>query len=155
MYEFSDKLGRFFEKNGLPRMAGRVMGHLLAATPPEQTFDEIVAAVGASRSSVSVATQLLLRLQFIERFSVPEERRDRYRLAADAWTVILRQDLEAARELRALAERAIQSAKAERVPLGQLEQMRDFYGFLEESLEPLLAKWERRRRSPSPPRRSS
>ena len=74
---FADRLGRFFEQNGLPRMAGRVLGHLLTCDPPEQTFDEVVAAMAASRSSVSVATQLLVRLDLVDRFGVPGERSTR------------------------------------------------------------------------------
>lgn len=146
MFDFSDKLGRFFEQNGLPRMAGRVMGHLLTCTPAEQTFDEIVEAVAASRSSVSVATQLLLRLRFIERFRVPDDRRDRYRLSSTAWTAILTQDIEAARELRGLAESGLAAAKTSGGPrLTRLQEMRDFYAFLEEALVPLQTEWERRR----------
>lgn len=144
-YDFADKLGRFFEKYGLPRMAGRVLGHLLTCMPPEQTFDEIVAAVGASRSSVSVATQLLLRLEFAERFGVPDDRRDRYRIRAEAWTTVLRQDLASARELEQLAEEGLGTLKgAPRAATARLRAMRDFYVFLGGSLEPLLAAWERR-----------
>lgn len=152
-YDFSDKLGRFFEKNGLPRMAGRVMGYLLTCVPPEQTFDEIVSAVAASRSSVSVATQLLVRLGFVERFGVPEQRRDRYRVCDEAWTTMLKQDIASARELRGLAEDGLRRTKgAPRAASARLRAMRDFYAFLEGSLVPLLAAWERRgagvRRSP-------
>lgn len=146
MSDVVDRLGRFFEKNGLPRMAGRVMGYLLVCSPPEQTFDELVAAVGASRSSVSVASQLLLRLELIERFGVTNDRRDRYRLSADAWTVMLRQDVTAARELKQLAERGLRSVKGRsQVQRERLQEMREFYAFLEESLVPLLAAWDRRR----------
>ena len=156
MYQFADKLGRFFEKYGLPRMAGRVMGHLLTCAPAEQTFDEITAAVGASRSSVSVATQLLQRLELVERFGVPEDRRDRYRLAADAWSTMLRQDLAAATELRQLAELGLRSAKgASRTESARLLEMREFYTFLEGSLAPLVSEWERRRGTPGTRRRSS
>lgn len=145
-HDFADKLGRFFEKNGLPRMAGRVMGYLLTSAPAEQTFDEIVAAVAASRSSVSVATQLLVRLEFVERFGIPEDRRDRYRVRNNVWAVMLRQDISAAKELKELAEGALRSMKgAKGDGAVRLHVMRDFYTFLEESLVPLLAQWERRR----------
>jgi predicted transcriptional regulator len=147
-FDFADRLGRFFEKYGLPRMAGRVMGFLVTCSPAEQTFDEIVEAVAASRSSVSVATQLLLRLELIERFGVPDDRRDRYRLRDEAWTTMLRQDIASALELKQLAEGGLSGLRgAPRTQTARLRQMREFYTFLGESLEPLLAAWERQRKS--------
>src|SRR5262245_55397295 len=102
--DFGERLGRFFERNGLPRAAGRVLGHLLTCDPAEQTFDEIVAATGASRSTISVATRLLMQLDLVERFGLAGERRDRYRLREGAWTAMLKQDVSAATQLRDLAQ---------------------------------------------------
>jgi DNA-binding transcriptional regulator GbsR (MarR family) len=143
---FADRLGRFFETNGLPRMAGRVMGHLLVCDPPEQTFDQLVKAVDASRSTVSVASQLLVRLGLAERFGVPGERRDRYRLHPQAWTTMLKQDIAAASALRALADDGLQVVN-DRPPQVQarLRTMREFSMFLEKAYAPILAEWEQRR----------
>ncbi|MEV4312314.1 hypothetical protein [Actinocrispum sp. NPDC049592] len=142
---FADRLGRFFEANGLPRAAGRVMGRLLVCDPPEPTFDELVEAVGASRSTVSVAAQLLIRLDLVERFSVPGQRRDRYRLRDDAWTSMLKQDIAAARQLRALADDGLRVVGSQ-PPARQarLRAMREFSVFLEEAYTPILAEWEKR-----------
>ncbi|HET8933433.1 MAG TPA: MarR family transcriptional regulator [Polyangiales bacterium] len=143
-FDFADKLGRFFEKYGLPRMAGRVLGFLVTCAPAEQTFDDLVDAVSASRSSVSVATQLLLRLELIERFGVPDDRRDRYRIRDEAWTTMLEQDIASARELEQLAESGLSALKGSpRAQTTRLRAMRDFYAFLGSSLEPVLATWER------------
>src|SRR5262245_17141963 len=126
LHAFVDRLGRFFESNGLPRMAGRVLGHFLTSEDAEQTFDDLVAAIGASRSSVSVATRLLIQLDLVERFGIPGERKDRYRIRADAWTRLLEQDIAAATQLRALAEEGLElvSAKATRA---RLREMREFF----------------------------
>jgi len=151
---FADRLGRFFESNGMPRMAGRVMGHLLTCDPPEQTFDEIVDGVEASRSTVSVATRLLVRLDLVERFGVPGQRRDRYRIRDDAWTSMLRQDLSAATQLRLLAEDGLQLVRAApRSAQARLRTMREFFIFLEKSYAPVLAEWEQRSARPDTRRR--
>jgi hypothetical protein len=135
-------------------MAGRVMGHLLVCDPPEQTFDELVEAVAASRSTVSVATQLLVRLDLVERFGVPGQRRDRYRLRADAWTSMLRQDISAAGQLRALADDGLRVIETEPPAVqARLHAMRDFSVFLEQAYEPLLAEWEQRSAHPDTSRR--
>lgn len=153
-HDFADRFGRFFEANGLSRMAGRVMGHLLICDPPEQTFDDLVAAVAASRSTVSVATQLLVRLGLVERFSVPDERRDRYRLRDDAWTTLLQQDVSTARQLRQFADDGLHLVESQpRAVSARLRAMKDFYVFLERAYEPLLAQWEKQRARPAPRRR--
>lgn len=151
LHSFADRLGRFFEDNGLPRMAGRLMGHLLTCDPPEQTFDDLVDAVTASRSTVSVATRLLVRLDLVERFGVPGERRDRYRLRDDAWTMLLRQDMSAATQLRLLAEDGLRLVETQ-PPDGQerLRTMKEFYAFLEEAYAPILDEWDRRRSRTGP-----
>ena len=145
-HAFADRLGRFFEDNGLPRMVGRVLGHLLICDGSEQTFDDLVEAVGASRSTVSVATRLLQQLNLVERFGVPGERRDRYRVREDAWTMLLKQDIAAATQLRTLAEEGLGLAtnKASRT---RMREMREFFVFLERAYAPILARWERERAS--------
>ncbi|MEY4580304.1 MAG: hypothetical protein RL701_5007 [Pseudomonadota bacterium] len=144
--DFSELLGRFFESNGLPRVAGRVLGHLLTCAPAEQTFDELVAVTAASRSTVSVASRLLVQLELVERFGIPGERRDRYRLREDAWTSLLKQDVSAATQLRKLAQHGLKQAQKQPATVrARLKAMRDFFIFLEGAYTPLLASWEKQR----------
>jgi DNA-binding MarR family transcriptional regulator len=139
-----DQLGRFFQDNGLPRTAGQVLGHLLVCDPPEQSFDELVDSVGASRSTVSVTTRLLIQLGLVERFAVRGERRDRYRLSPTAWTAMLEQDIAAARRLRALAEAGLEHLRGRPAEQrARLLAMKRFYTFLEEAYAPLVDRWNR------------
>jgi DNA-binding transcriptional regulator GbsR (MarR family) len=137
-----DRLGRFFAANGLPRTAGRVVGYLLVCDPPAQTFDDIVAAIGASRSTVSVATRLLLRLGLLERFGVPGERRDRYHVPSSAWTSLLEQDLAAATELKRIADDGLALlGGASQASRTRLRDMKKFFAFLEAAYVPIRARW--------------
>jgi DNA-binding transcriptional regulator GbsR (MarR family) len=146
LHGFADRLGRFFEDNGLPRAAGRVLAHLLTCDPPEQTFDDIVTAVAASRSTVSVATRMLVQVKLIERFGVQNQRRDRYRLRDDAWTMLLQQDRDAASELKQLADEGLRLAETQApAARARLRAMKEFYVFLEAAYAPIFAQWERRR----------
>lgn len=146
LHAFSDKLGRFFEENGLSRMAGRVLGHLLTESPAEPTFDELVTALAASRSTVSVATRFLIQVGLVERFGVAGERRDRYRLREDAWTQLLRQDIAAATTLKLLAAEGLGLVGKESPAIrARLRAMKEFYTFLEAAYAPLLGRWSRRR----------
>lgn len=142
---FQEQLALFLETSGLPRTAGRVLAHLLTCEPPEQTFEQIVEASGASRSTVSVATRSLLQLELVERFGLPGERRDHYRLRADAWTAMHKQDLTAAAKLRELAEQGLRLAKTGSPSVrGRLRSMKEFFVFLEDAYTPVLARWNRR-----------
>ncbi|MEJ2288705.1 MAG: MarR family transcriptional regulator, partial [Deinococcales bacterium] len=76
---FIEEIGLAIEGQGLPRMAGRVLGALLVADPPEQSADELVATLHASRSSVSTMTRLLEGAGLIERVSRPGDRKLYYR----------------------------------------------------------------------------
>lgn len=152
LQDFGERLGRFFETNGLPRTAGRVLAHLLTCDPAEQTFDEIVDASGASRSTVSVATRFLMQQDLVERFGVPGERRDRYRLREDAWTALLKQDVAAASQLRGFAEDGLRLTARSPAVRARLASMREFFVFLEDAYTPLLVQWEKRRAQRSPRR---
>jgi DNA-binding transcriptional regulator GbsR (MarR family) len=144
--DFGQRLGRFVEENGLPRSAGRVLGHLLTCNPAEQTFDQIVEATGTSRSTVSVATRLLTQLNLVERYSVAGDRRDQYRLRNDAWTALLKQDVDAAAKLRGFADEGLRLADRSSPSVrGRLRAMKEFFSFLEQAYTPLLEEWEQRK----------
>ena len=72
--QFTEDFGLFFEHLGVPRMAGRILAWLLICDPPEQTMQDLVDALGASKSSISTMTRLLMNFGLIERLSLPGER---------------------------------------------------------------------------------
>ena len=47
---FIEDISRFFEEMGLPRMAGRILGVLLIADPPEQSINDLCEVLQASKS---------------------------------------------------------------------------------------------------------
>ncbi len=79
---FVEQMGIVAETDGMPRIAGRVFGHLLLAERP-CSLDELAAALGVSKASVSTDARLLSERRLIERVSQPGDRRDYYQLAPD------------------------------------------------------------------------
>src|SRR5690242_7144959 len=71
---FSDELGFFWEDAGGTRMAGRVLGALLIADPPELSSSQLAEFLGVSAGSVSTATRELIRPGIVERVRIPGER---------------------------------------------------------------------------------
>lgn len=85
---FVEQMGLVAEADGLPRIAGRVFGHLLLAERP-CSLDELAAALGVSKASVSTDARLLSERRLVERVSQPGDRRDYYQLAPDFFRRLL------------------------------------------------------------------
>ena len=142
-HQFTEDFALAMELQGLPRMAGRILGWLLICDPPDQSMPEIVDALGASKSSVSTMTRQLIHFGMVERFSRPGERHDRYRATPGYW---LRQLEGATREFaayRTIAEQGL--ALLEDAPAAaraNLRDMRDVSIFLEREFPALLQRWE-------------
>ncbi len=66
-----------WEEDGLPRIAGRIFA-LALLTEGALSLDEIATRLGVSKASVSTDTRLLERMGFIERVSLPGDRKDYY-----------------------------------------------------------------------------
>src|SRR5262245_61103554 len=104
--ELVERCGMVLESEGLPRMAGRVLGYLLVADPPAQPVAEIRAALAASSGSVSTMTRLLIQAGYVDRVRRPGERRDYFAVRAQGWTAVLTSSIESIRAMRRLMDDA-------------------------------------------------
>ena len=80
--QYVERMGLLWESEGLPRIAGRILGYLIL-TPVAGTSDDMALALGVSRASVNTDVRRLERLGFVERGSRPGDRRDYYAIAPD------------------------------------------------------------------------
>jgi DNA-binding transcriptional regulator GbsR (MarR family) len=144
---FIEEVGIHFESTGLPRMAGRLFGWLLIADPPYQSASEIAEVLMASRGSVSSAVRLLAQLGIIERYVIPGERHDHFRLCQDALHRTMKHGLEdEIKVFRQLAEHGLELMRDEpSLRREWLQQMHDRYSFLEKEFPALLERYERTR----------
>lgn len=87
--QFVERMALICEKEGMPRIAGRIFGYLLAT---DQTFslDELGERLQASKASVSTNARMLEQFGMIQRVSVLGDRRDFYRVQDDPWEQMLR-----------------------------------------------------------------
>lgn len=79
--QYFERMGLLWESEGLPRIAGRILGYLLVATDAATT-DDMAHALGVSRASVNTDVRRLERLGFVERQGRHGDRRDYYVIAA-------------------------------------------------------------------------
>lgn len=137
-----EEFGIYFEKAGLQRMAGRIIGWLLICDPPHQTMQDLCDALQASKSAISVATRQLITLYLIERVSIPGERRDFFRASSDMWNRSFKARMHQLTELRELAERGLKLLGNESEQFQRLELMRAANLFMEQEFPKLLQAWE-------------
>ena len=78
--QFIERSAELMEEHGFPRMAGRVIGALLICDPPHLSHEDLAEQLQASKGSISMSTQLLMRLNVVEKISLPGQRRHYYRL---------------------------------------------------------------------------
>lgn len=80
--DFVERLGLIWESQGLPRIAGRVVGYLTLQAEP-LSLDAIAKALGVSKASVSNDARYLARLGLVELVTRRGDRRDYYIIAPD------------------------------------------------------------------------
>ncbi len=143
---FVEEVGIFFEQQGMPRMAGRILGWLMISDPPHQTTTELTQALLASKGSISTMTRLLIRLGLIERISLPGQRRDYFRIKEGAWHQMLKESLVQITAFRELIERGLGLIEDKAHFNRQwLEEMRDMYTFFEREFPAMMERWEQER----------
>ncbi len=147
MHEYVESFGLYWEQAGLPRMAGRILSWLLICDPPHQTMHELTEALQASKSSISTGTRMLIQMGIIERLSMPGQRRDHYRVVPDSWSHIMEEKAKKQfTELRRLSERGLALLDAASPARRQrLEEMRDYYVFMEREFPLILDHWRAHR----------
>jgi DNA-binding transcriptional regulator GbsR (MarR family) len=146
--DYADEIGLFFEDNGLPRMSGRVLGWLLVCEPTHQSADELADALQTSRSSISMAMQLLQTSGAVERYAVPGSRRTYYRLKPGFWLREAEEKAAIAGTWRKLADRGLGMLTDRSMESRQrLQEMRDMYAFFEEEYARMRDAWYERQES--------
>jgi len=83
--QFAEEMGVAFERFGIPRGSGRLLGWLLICEPARQSTADLVAALGVSKASISTAVRMLETYGLVTRVVVPGDRRDYYEMRPDAF----------------------------------------------------------------------
>lgn len=144
--QFIEDAGDMMGEHGFPPMAGRVVGALLVCTPPHRSLDELAEELQASKGSISMATQLLLRLDVIEKISLPGERRHQYHVRPDVWSTVFSQREEHVGRHRRVAEGGLELLKGQ--PLDAKRRLLEilvFFDFVAEESPGFATRWEKRR----------
>jgi DNA-binding transcriptional regulator GbsR (MarR family) len=137
---FVERMGRALEKDGVPRIAGRIFG-LLLVSPGDCSLDDLADSLAVSKASVSTDARLLEQLGFLERSSHPGDRRDYYRVAPDLGTRALEIRLAALRGVRRLLAEAPRDIDPE--VDARIQDYERLHRYAEEAVEEVLRRWTR------------
>jgi DNA-binding transcriptional regulator GbsR (MarR family) len=140
---YVDDFGMMFEGFGLQRMVGRSLGALLVSGESELSAEELAEALQASRGSISSATKTLTQMGLVQRYTRRGERRDYFRVKPGAWEEMMRRELDSLAAFRRIAERGLaMTGSDERETREKLEEMRDFFSYLEHEYPAIIERWE-------------
>ena len=144
--QFIERAGDLMDEHGLPHMAGRVIGALMISKPPYLSHEELSEQLQASKGSISMSTQLLLRLNIVKRISLPGHRRHYYQLREQLWNELLSTRAEFIQKHVALAEAGLVVLADEPGELKmRIVDLLVFSDFILEMLPLLNDQWEQRR----------
>lgn len=139
--QFIEQLGLVAEEDGMPRIAGRMLGYLMLNSGAH-SLDELAEVLQVSKASVSTNGRLLQRAGLIVQRALPGDRRDFYELP-DGWDgffAVVKRKLERMQGLLSAAVGRVGPAQARR-----LREAERFYAFLLEDLDERICRWRERR----------
>jgi DNA-binding transcriptional regulator GbsR (MarR family) len=144
--QFIEDSGDMLDAHGLPHMAGRVIGALLICSPPHLSHDELAEQLQASRGSISMAVQMLVRAGIAERVSLPGHRRHYYRLRENLWNDLFLTRYEHIQKHIDLCEAGLALLEQEPAETKtRLIELLVFMEFLLEQLPEIAKRWQGRR----------
>ena len=151
-----ERFGLQFEEDGLPRIAGRMLGLLMVSAEP-RSQEELAESLQASKTSVNTNARLLERMGAVERTTRPGDRRDYYRIVENFHVRMLESRLEQMRGTRDLLSQAVDCC-----PPGEQPHVHDrlcgfvkFYEDVVKMLESAKQRWSDEQKSQPARKRAS
>jgi len=143
---YAESWGVLFEQEGLPRTSGRIWGWLLVCSPGNQSVQQLCDALQVTKGSISTNTRLLERAGLIRRMGVSGSKQTHYRVRSGAFEALLQEKLGATLQWLGLADQGLgllEAAPPERAR--RLQDLREFYAFIEKEQRGILKRWKERR----------
>jgi DNA-binding transcriptional regulator GbsR (MarR family) len=139
--EAIESFSLIIEQFGLPRMAGRVFAALSLIEEGAATQSELSDMLQASTGSVSTMTRLLEQLGFMERVSIPGDRRDRFQLRPDPLVEMSKRRIEGVIHMINAVEKAQHNKDIGPLATARLNRAESFYRFFHIEMELALVRW--------------
>lgn len=139
---YIEETALIWEQAGMTRMAGRIIGYLTICDEDAVSFDRIRKVLNASKGSISMNLKQLENTGFVEKISLPGDRKTYYRISHFSVSDIMRGRAELIRKFvkifakgRCLKEREDDAAE-------WLLDTACFYKWMDSQLEEMLNRWQ-------------
>jgi DNA-binding transcriptional regulator GbsR (MarR family) len=155
--QWVEELAAQLERDGLPRMAGRIFSWLLVCQPAEQTMEDLAEALSGSKASMSTMTRLLAGAGLVERVRRPGARRDVFRVPEGQWGRFWEAQLaQLTRTTECLSRGMALIGNRPSSARRRLEDVLEQYRFFEREIPALFQRWQEgaRRTAVAPARRT-
>lgn len=140
--EFQDRIAGMLVAAGFPRMPARVMMALMVSEEG-LTASEVAEELEISAAAVSGAVRYLQLLGFVARIPVKGSRRDRYAIV-ESWYAMTMTNIAVYEQVAAVGEEGAKTLPAGSAARARVEEMSDFFRFVQGRLGQLLSEWEQR-----------
>ena len=142
--EYVEDMGLYYESVGLPKMAGRILGYIMASPEESICFDELVRVLHASKGSISGNLTLLTQRRLLVKTMKAGDRKSYYILSGAELFSILNAKIGSFNEVTAIMRRANELNKnPETAKYSQIAKIVRFYDFMARELPLLKEKWEK------------
>jgi hypothetical protein len=134
-------MGLYYERLGVPRIGGRILGLLIMARRP-LTLDDMAALLRVSRASISTNARMNVAVGMVRHVSLPGDRRDYYAFSPNAWEERLAVGRPTAIELRDIAAEGLSALSlANHEGRARLSETVEFSEFLIVETDGMIARW--------------
>ncbi len=135
---FIERTGQAFESDGLPRIAGRIMGFFVIHAEPV-SFAELAVRLQVSRGSISTNARLLESLGVIERMTMAGDRQVYYKLADSPFVRLIEGFIKRQKDMEAYVKTVqAQIPAAMKAARTHLREMHAFHKAAAEHLQRLV-----------------
>jgi DNA-binding transcriptional regulator GbsR (MarR family) len=146
--DFIEQMGLARQADGLPRIAGRLLG-LLIFDGEAVSFGDLATRLKVSRGSISSNIRILEERGLIKRTSKPGERQDYLQLAATPYSAMLEGIQKRNRSLQNEIAKTIQKLPTDAGPINRLQDLADFHTALELAFGLVLSELNKSKSEPT------
>ena len=138
-----ERIGIVCDKDGMPPLAGRMIGFFMLAEPPHKTFDELAEFLQASKSAISTTLRFLESCGMVEYITFTGDRKRYFRLSVEHWDKVIMTKMDFIKRMQVQVAGVMES-RSENYPEFNfgLKVIHTLYEVLLEGMPLLIQKWQ-------------